>query len=450
MKCLSNIDIYGTRVDFTLFDDTKYKTSCGGFITILTGILFLICFYYFGKDFYNRTNPHFLRQMITVMDYPIYTLNRNDLFLAVRLEDNNGNYFNNSGYVEIQYSIKNYMTDSSGNFQSTSNPLEFTNCTMLNLTKMRLETNKNLSEMSCIKFDNTQLGGFWDAPILNFIQIIYSPCINTTINGNSCLDPYLAAETLNSQLISFNIYSMVYFTDLNDYDNPLKSKLYNYYTYVNTQASKNMRLFYRQANISNDLNYIIQAPEKYSLFGIDNFLIDNLKVNPSFENAKNDTNIALIEIYFSNNIETFDVAYLKLQEILATLGGILTFVTVVLKILARFFNIHYRNLEIFNELFDFNDFKNEEKLNSLIKSKLNFKKHKNMNKFNKNNTNNAQIILDNKISSSPEIIENCNPPNYNDKARLEISNISIENSKNQLFNNDVNKQGKFIYNSRKF
>ena len=73
-----------------------------------------------------------------------------------------------------------------------------------------------------------------------------------------------------------------------------------------------------------------------------------------------------------------------------------------------------------------------------------------MNKFNKNNTNNAQIILDNKISSSPEIIENCNPPNYNDKARLEISNISIENSKNQLFNNDVNKQGKFIYNSRKF
>ena len=319
MKCLSNIDIYGTRVDFTLFDNTKYKTSCGGFITILTGILFLICFYYFGKDFYNRTNPHFLRQMITVMDYPIYTLNRNDLFLAVRLEDNNGNYFNNSGYLEIQYILKKYMTDSSGNFQSTSYPLEFTNCTMLNLTKMRLQTNKNLSEMSCIKFDNTQLGGLWDAPILNFIQIIYSPCINTTINGNSCLDPYLAADTLNSQLISFNIYSMVYFTDLNDYDNPLKSKLYNYYTYVNTQASKNMRLFYRQANISTDLNYIIQAPEKYSLFGIDNFLIDNLKVNPSFENAKNDTNIALIEIYFSNNIETFDVAYLKLQEILATL-----------------------------------------------------------------------------------------------------------------------------------
>ena len=48
-KFLSTIDIYGTSLDFTLFDNRKYKTSCGGLLTILTGILFLLCFYYFGS-----------------------------------------------------------------------------------------------------------------------------------------------------------------------------------------------------------------------------------------------------------------------------------------------------------------------------------------------------------------------------------------------------------------
>ena len=92
-----------------------------------------------------------------------------------------------------------------------------------------------------------------------------------------------------------------------------------------------MKLFYRSANISTDLNYIVQDPNKYSLFGVDNFIVDSLKVNPSFENANNDTNIALMEIYFYNNIETSNVSFIKLQEILATLGGILSFVTLVLK-----------------------------------------------------------------------------------------------------------------------
>ena len=245
-----------------------------------------------------------------------------------------------------------------------------------------------------------------------------------------CLDPYLASNTLDSKLISFNIYTNVYFNDLGNYDNPPKSNLFNIYSYVNTQASKNMKLFYRSANISTDLNYIVQDPNKYSLFGVDNFIVDSLKVNPSFEHPNNDTNVALMEIYFSNNIETFNVSYIKLQEILATLGGILSFVTLVLKNIASLFNIHYRNLEIFNELFDFNDFKNEEKLNFVLKEKMNVNKLEYLNTIFKKNPITPQKSNQNKICSDSEMNEKCDPTFF--KARDEISNISIieETSKN--------------------
>ena len=374
-------------------------------------------------------------------DYPLYTVNRDDLFLAVRLEDYNGNYFNNSGYVDIKYTLINLLTDSSGNFQSNNHPLEFINCSLINLKQMRIEIKKDISQMSCIKFNNTKLGGYWDTPFLNFIQIIYSPCLNTTENGNSCLDPYRASNTLDSKLISFNIYTNVYFNDLGNYDNPPKSNLFNIYSYVNTQASKNMKLFYRSANISTDLNYIVQDPNKYSLFGVDNFIVDSLKVNPSFEHPNNDTNVALMEIYFSNNIETFNVSYIKLQEILATLGGILSFVTLVLKNIASLFNIHYRNLEIFNELFDFNDFKNEEKLNFVLKEKLNVNKLEYLNTIFNKNPITPQKSMQNKICSDSEMNEKCDPTFF--KARDEISNISIieETSKNQIFNYEINNKG---------
>ena len=156
-KFLTNIDIYGTTLDFTLFDSRKYKTSCGGFLTILTGILFFLCFYFFGQDFYLRTNPHYLNQRITMKDYPYYTLNSQDLFLAIRLEDSYGNYFNNSGYVDFTFFLVNYLADSSGNLQITEYPMEFMNCSLINLTKMRMQTSKNISQMSCIKFNNTKL-----------------------------------------------------------------------------------------------------------------------------------------------------------------------------------------------------------------------------------------------------------------------------------------------------
>ena len=225
------------------------------------------------------------------------------------------------------------------------------------------------------------------------------------------------------------------------------SKLSAMFSFFNSQSCKHMQLFYRSANISTDLNYIFKSPNKYSQFGKETFSSDVRKINPSFENATNDTYIAIFEIYFSNNIETFDVAYLKLQEVLAIIGGILSFVTVVLENIACFFNIHYRNLEIFNELFDFNEFKYEEKVNKILNEKLNLKQLKKTNTILNNNP--FEIIKENKMSSDRKMVEKCDPP-FPFLNNKEISSISIENTKNQLFNNEVNKQGKFIYKTRNF
>ena len=123
------------------------------------------------------------------------------------------------------------------------------NCGEINSSNMRLSTKKNLSKMECLKFNNTVLGGYWDGDFTYYLQITVKPCINSTINNNSCIPLDQAISILNSGNLSFNAYTNKHFTKLNDYDNPLKITLYNAYGDLSSDTGKILRLFYKTASI---------------------------------------------------------------------------------------------------------------------------------------------------------------------------------------------------------
>jgi hypothetical protein len=379
-EVIKKIDIYGFPSSFTIFNNTHYKTYIGGFLTLLTFLSYFLCFWYFGTDFYHRQNPHFLNQRITLSDYPLYTLNRDDLILAFRIEDFDGNFFDTNGLLEMNIIYYNY-TNVEGTFEASHIHMETIDCNSINKTKMRLLTNKDLKEMYCVKLNNTQLGGFWDANFLDYISISYKPCINTTDNNNVCLPREEAIKKLSQGLLSFNVYTNTYYSQLSDYSNPLKLNLFNVYTYVDTKIGKNLRLFFRAGNITTDLGILMGIPESYGVFGLDQMILDTFPISPPLERADENSIIAFIEIYFLNNIEVLEVRYIKLQETIANIGGLVSVITILFSFFADVFNKHYRQLEIINTLFDFSELKDEGRLKTLISKQENKSNEKIKNKI---------------------------------------------------------------------
>ncbi len=103
------------------------------------------------------------------------------------MEDTDGNFFDPSGLLDIEVVYYNYETID-GEFQLTKyTNLSIINCTEIDMNALRMKTKKDISQMSCIKFNNTPLGGYWDTDFTNYIMINFKPCLNTTENNNSLL-----------------------------------------------------------------------------------------------------------------------------------------------------------------------------------------------------------------------------------------------------------------------
>ena len=72
-------------------------------------------------------------------------------------------------------------------------------------------------------------------------------------------------------------------------------------------------------------------------------------------------------MFINNDVETFVVNYIKIQEIFANIGGILNSIYLFFTIITSIFNIHERDMKIVNHLFDFTDFNGDNNLDKIIK-----------------------------------------------------------------------------------
>ena len=364
---LKKIDLYGIPYSFTVFNELLYKTATGGTMTILTILLNAFCFYYFGKDFYNRQNPAFVSQASQSENYQKFNISRDDLLMAIRVEDADSNPFNITGIFQIEAYYKGYEVKNNTSILIFKNSMDKINCAEINSTNLRLNTKKDLSKMDCLKFNNTVLGGYWDGDFTYYLQITLKPCINSTSNNNSCMPFDQAISIINSGGLSFNVYTNKHYTKLDDYENPLKITLYNAYGDLSTITGKILRIFYKTASIKTDLGIVTDMSKNYTVYGLDNIIADTFSINPPFQNSTNETIVASFEIFILNNNQIYEVTYIKIQQIFAYIGGFISFISLFLNFFTEIINEHYRTLHIVNKLFDFKELKNQDKLNSLIK-----------------------------------------------------------------------------------
>ena len=97
------------------FAGGSYKTLSGGIISMIQTLGFLILFWFFGKDLYNKKEPSVVVSNSMKNYYPEVSVKNTNFKFAFRYQDNNGRLINDpllfslnsvSYYLEKMESIK--------------------------------------------------------------------------------------------------------------------------------------------------------------------------------------------------------------------------------------------------------------------------------------------------------------------------------------------------------
>jgi hypothetical protein len=202
---------------------------------------------------------------------------------------------------------------------------------------------------------------------------------------------------------------------------------------------------------TNAKNYI----DQYLIFSLTKLEVEDNRGNIFYEktskyefesvlyNKRFTNNRRLLYMFFQNKSNVYVRKYKKLQNVFADIGGILTSLMTIFKIISNIFNVRFFNYEIINLLFQ-NESNNEIKdninnnfeLNQINKNKINIK----VDNFNVNISSNRDFKLK---SIQKQSIEDKSFSNVNDKLNLksikEKSNYNKnESSRNNISNSNYN------------
>src|SRR5690349_4593742 len=101
MKFLVAADLYGSPFMFTTFGTYKFKTTFGGILSLITLGLIILFSFLFGEDFYFRTNPKVIQQIVSPPNYEQIKVNNNNFTLMWRVD--------NSEFLPVKYEDNFYV-----------------------------------------------------------------------------------------------------------------------------------------------------------------------------------------------------------------------------------------------------------------------------------------------------------------------------------------------------
>jgi hypothetical protein len=395
MNCFSFFlffDIFGVGYNFLIDGRDKQKTATGALMTIFYFLIVVGLFFGFGLDLYQRKNPKVSLNKETV-PYSKYGMSNSNFTLAYRLEDDDGLIIDNDSIIKkkvIYYSYE--LVDGVWN-NTILEIIESKSChDFSEISKKEEYFNISLKNWYCIDFENRTWGGNWDGNFIYVFQIIIEQCMNSTENNNTCSSQEEISKSFITHKNSGNLYysqmSLSVQPALNDFSNPLKPYLVNYYQTLDLNLSKNRIQTFKVTSVNNDVGWFFSDVKEESVFDFD-FAESDINFKKKWEEPI----LFSTSFYLGNNSNTFSRSYTKIQEVIASIGGFAKLFYTLSVLLFNYAQKSYRNLIILNKVkFDTKNF-----------SEMNIDKIESLQKINKQET--VKVEVETSIKNKIKYVE---------------------------------------------
>jgi len=314
---LSLVDIYAYKIKMTLNQEERISTSLGRTLSVLTFFILVVFTWFVGNDFVYRKNPvSYVDEKIS-SDYPKILMTPEYFPIAFGLTNEYGAPMKNDSLIETK------LIQTQLNF---------------NIDPPEIKTEIELEPCKKDHFPSIDQKQFVDASI----ELFYCPKLNSNLflegsfisynltslsfvaykcdykkHPDKCgtkeeIDKYITKNVLN-----YNIFYIENYISIGDYLHPLQTYIINKWKFFQTAYKK-------ITNYNLQENYLKTDSAVFST-NFEEIKYGKLIEEPTdwIDYDEDDRRLAMMNIHSSNISQRFYRKYIKLSEILASVGGLI-------------------------------------------------------------------------------------------------------------------------------
>lgn len=490
---ITKIDIIGPSINLEHENKSTFKSYEGGCISIFILICFAVFIFVFGQEIYQRRNPN-VTASSSKLQYSDIILDSIPFLFSLKLNDNDVNDIN----TYITLSTRIIYIDKYGHPTYTDNPINIEICDLdlydyyNNITDTDSSENNDIDNSSSSSKEGDEDDKRYLAMSENYNnlnnnknvikktnykrdrnlsftdRVYYCPRFNNTIISNE-------VDTVNSTTLEFIVSKCLitdknkkcksrtdnfsdltlYLTVVNNFLNPLlkeNAKIEKEYIQpisLSDKLYKEMIIELSKNTFTSDQGWLFES--KVEIFYV-NF--ERFKIQSSVIENDDLTKLS-IKLSSLTSIANTERSYLKAQDLLAKIGGIMNVVYYLISFLSqsviRFNYLKY----VFLKVWDINESSigfNKKSMNCLVNNKhlsCACKINNNYGILNNNSSNNRNHnTLSNNCCKTP--IKNINSSNFhqiNNDFNQPHTNIHADNSSNMKISSNINNISNIIDNN---
>jgi hypothetical protein len=353
MELITSADFLGNQPKTYLFKKNQYKTSFGGFLSILTALAITSSSLYFITIAFTRQQINLLSSQTTKFDKKLDLTKIPFLFFPANTAGSP-----NTSVIYPVFQFWAYPPKSKGVVNITNIPFKQCDNSDLNGYEDLFVDFSNLNSYYCMNKSGLNLTIYGDyGDIVNGyskLQVYIAKCRNGSIyNPNPNRQGCLPQDKIDSIISSvpLQIYTTFpdYEIDFQNSTNPYLSYLRTESFLISSQAMNTYAYFLKLSFINSDFGFVFEETEKLSSYQADTMqsvtlLGSNYYVSEGY---------GCIIFALSSKADMHYRSYFKLQSLVANVGGVINFIYLLAKLIISYISNKSLLLEFVNHRCDY-------------------------------------------------------------------------------------------------
>lgn len=350
MKFIQQIDLLSPKVTIYGKDgDSRLKTKLGGFLTILSYMTIFAAICYFMQKFFNYDKPFIVMNEQPMKNLTYYNLN--NLPIGLRLSDEWGTPYPDAKKLYHAKFIWMVALEEN-NFIQEYHYVDMVPCEydkhISDEYKDVFKNFHNLPTFYCVDYPKVyDMQNFYGGTIdYSFAGWLIYQCNTTDAEANGCYEQDHIDKTLNLAYLD-------YFTadySISSYDlDPISPKMISGRTQTSNFAYMRVWLGMHQGEYTTDLGAVFEDKSSVPYHTIELYKEDFKFID---KKMVNDSSFYFIFISMHNHTSKtfYSRSYMKFQELLASLGGIIKGILIISEVLFHVFASKITNLFLIDEI----------------------------------------------------------------------------------------------------
>ena len=312
-ELIRKCDLNGEKAEFKINESSSFQTLLGGSLSITILIMLAVAAWISGNDIFYHHNPEVNIEEKFYSNRPLLILDKYTLPISLAVQNEYGETFYSPKYFSFEV-IEQFTFISNGTTVLKYNEVEACNESHFpNFSIEQLKTT-GIPNYMCIKDQNVTLEGYWDSEYIKFLTLRLKLCTNSTDNGNMCASREETVEFFKQHHYGLNIFNQNSIVNTNDYDSPINNYILNIYKLVNINSFKLFSIFLKKDTVSTDSGLLFKSISELSTINYDDSNFDIMDINSD--------SLVEFQLYSSIRSPIYNRKYLKVQTILANIGGL--------------------------------------------------------------------------------------------------------------------------------